>query len=334
MSSHTVGLNMLSYNIHDILTINTNTNAIPSQLKTRDYSLKPDLTIHLGNFTFDPSEVSHDYSYYANRRQIFFKTKFLLEDIQGRTRIMYTSPRWTIFKRIRQPISRLSWSLILIKLLQKGCSLLHSACLAWKGRGFLLIAPPETGKTFTTLSLINQGFEYLSDDVCIIDGSNAYSWPSDMTLHPGHIKHNLIDINLREMVELNIREWSTNLPFLRLTREMRVKPNELFREEIMKSKVKIERAYFLNPRGNSISEINDDLAFRNAVISNELCPLKINTPELLNYALEHSDFLNIDKYSTVMRKIIKKTFNNIPCFEIKSKNREFDKIILGHLNQE
>ncbi len=325
---------MHSFNIHDILTINTNTSVIPSQMKTRDLSLKPDLTIHLGRFTFDPSEVTHDYSYYANRRQIFFNTKFLLEDIQGMTRLMYSSPRWTIFKRIRKPIARLVTSLILIKLLQKGCSLLHSACLAWKGRGFLLIAPPETGKTFTTLSLINQGFEYIADDLCIIDGSTAYSWPSDMTLHPGHIKHNLVNINFRDMVELNIRERSTNLPFLRLTGEMRVKPNEIFREEIMKSEVKIERAYFLNPRGNSVSEINDDLAFRKAMISNELCPLRISTPELLNYALEHSDFLNMDKYSTVMRKIIKKTFNNIPCFEIKSKNREFDKIILDHLIQE
>lgn len=326
-------LNLHSYNIHDILTINTNTNAVPSRLKIGDFSLNPDLTIYLGDFTFDQTEVLHDFSYYANRRQIFFKTKFLLEDIRGMTRLMYTSPRWTIFKRIRRPIARLVSSLILIKLLQKGCSLLHSACLSWKGRGFLLIAPPETGKTFTTLSLINQGFEYLSDDLCIIDGSNAYSWPSDMTLHPGHIKHQLIQINFRDMVELNIRERFTNLPFLRLTQEMRVAPNELFKEQIMKRKVKIERAYFLNPRGDDISEINNDLAFRNAVISNELCPLKINTPDLLNYALEHSDFLNMDKYSTIMRKIMKKTFNNIPCFEIKSKNREFDKFIIEHINQ-
>jgi len=328
-----VDLNLHSYNIHDILTINTNTNAIPSRLKIGDFNLNPDLTIYLGDFTFDQTDVLHDYSYYANRRQIVFKTKFLLEDIRGMTRIMYTSPRWTIFKRIRKPIARLVSSLILIKLLQKGCSLLHSACLAWKGRGFLMIAPPETGKTFTTLSLINQGFEYLSDDLCIIDGSNAYSWPSNVTLHPGHIKHQLIKLNYRDLVELNIREKLTNLPFLRPTQEMRVAPNELFKEQSMKSKVKIERAYFLNPRGDNISEINNDLAFRTAMISNELCPLKINTPDLLHYALEHSDVLNIDKYSTIMREIMKKTFNNIPCFEINSKNREFDKFIIEHINQ-
>jgi hypothetical protein len=223
-------------------------------------------------------------------------------------------------------------SLILIKLLQKGCSLLHSACLARKGRGFLLIAPPETGKTFTTLSLIKKGFDYISDDLCIIDGSTAYSWPRFLTLHPGHIKNNLININYRELVELYIREQLTKLPFLRPIEEMRVEPHRLFKEQSMKRSVKIERAYFLNPRGNSISEINNDLAFRNAMISNELCPLTLNTPELLNYALVHSDYFNIDKYVMLMRKIIKKTFHNISCYEIKNKNREFDKNIIQHIS--
>lgn len=293
---------------------------------------KPDLTIYLGEFQFNPLEAKHDYMYYEHRRQVIFRTKFLLEEMQGETKMMYTSPRWKLFKRIRRPIADLISALMLIKLLQKGYSFIHAACLERKGRGILIIAPPETGKTSVVLSLVKQGFAYLADDVCIIDGLHAYSWPRALTLHLGHIKPYGVKLNFGERVSLLARELLSTMPFLKLTEEMRVEPERLFKDpQTIKRDVRIERVYLLRLGSDSISEIDKDLALRIATICNELCPLRINVDYVLNYAYEYPDVLNLDEYAELSREIRRKTFETISCFEVRCKDKRFDRLILKHV---
>jgi len=78
--------------------------------------------------------------------------------------------------------------LIPLKLLQKGYSFVHAACLDSCDEGSLIIAPPNTGKTHTALFLNRTGFNYLSDDMTIIKGNKAYCYPTDLTVTPFHIK--------------------------------------------------------------------------------------------------------------------------------------------------
>ena len=66
-------------------------------------------------------------------------------------------------------------SLIPLKLIQKGSAFVHAACLDRNGEGLLIVAPPDTGKTYTTLSLNNSGFNFLSDDLTIIKGKKGNS---------------------------------------------------------------------------------------------------------------------------------------------------------------
>ena len=54
---------------------------------------------------------------------------------------------------------------------------LHAAALAHRGRGVVLPAPPDSGKTTLSAALTRAGFEYLSDEAALID-------PGDGLVHP------------------------------------------------------------------------------------------------------------------------------------------------------
>jgi putative flippase GtrA len=66
----------------------------------------------------------------------------------------------------------------------RGRMLLHSACLVLDGRGIMLSARTDTGKTGTILRLLRErGGQFLSDDMTIIDDqAGALSFPKPLTI--------------------------------------------------------------------------------------------------------------------------------------------------------
>jgi dolichol-phosphate mannosyltransferase len=66
----------------------------------------------------------------------------------------------------------------------KGSILLHSACMELNGRGFLLSARTDTGKTGTVLRMLReQGALFLSDDMTIVDSQGMAScFPKPLTI--------------------------------------------------------------------------------------------------------------------------------------------------------
>ena len=85
----------------------------------------------------------------------------------------------------------------------RGYMLLHAACMDVDGRGVVLSARTDTGKTGTVLKLLrtSQG-RFLSDDMTIIDSSGvARSFPKPLTIS----QHTLRAINAGD---LSRREWA------------------------------------------------------------------------------------------------------------------------------
>jgi len=70
-----------------------------------------------------------------------------------------------------------------VKLLEKGYSPLHCAAISHKGEGIVLSAPPDTGKSLTTLLALKRGYGFLSEDIAIADKINIYSNPTTATFY-------------------------------------------------------------------------------------------------------------------------------------------------------
>jgi hypothetical protein len=63
---------------------------------------------------------------------------------------------------------------------------LHAGSMSRDGRGLLLPAAPEVGKSTLTLALMGQGFDYLSDEVGAIDPitGRVYPFPKRVQVQP------------------------------------------------------------------------------------------------------------------------------------------------------
>jgi dolichol-phosphate mannosyltransferase len=98
--------------------------------------------------------------------------------------------------RIEVSVNRVissSWHVLYVNLVEpllrflfvsKGYLLLHSACIAKRADGAILIsAPPDTGKTTTVLKCMEMGYALLSDDMTILSLPNqALCFPKPMTI--------------------------------------------------------------------------------------------------------------------------------------------------------
>lgn len=75
-------------------------------------------------------------------------------------------------------------ALLRFVLVQRGRILLHSACIELDGRGVMLSAQTDTGKTCTILRLLReQGARFLSDDMTILDSDGtALCFPKPLTI--------------------------------------------------------------------------------------------------------------------------------------------------------
>lgn len=76
-----------------------------------------------------------------------------------------------------QPPGRHLADVMAVKLLRHHYALVHAAAVAFNGQGILLVAPPATGKSLTSLRALDNGFSFLAEDIAITDGERVYGLP-------------------------------------------------------------------------------------------------------------------------------------------------------------
>lgn len=93
--------------------------------------------------------------------------------------------------------------LLRFMLAARGRMLLHSACLEMHGKGVLLSARTDTGKTSTILRLLrNPGIRFLADDMTILEASGSLSaFPKPLTVS----EHTVTALDPQA---LSVREWA------------------------------------------------------------------------------------------------------------------------------
>lgn len=166
-----------SYRIHGLVTIRSDAWLPELQpFLVADSISEPDLRIHLGppttplsqdSLTFDEGLGSTGFRIWLDRGERF--------DIYAST-FLSASPH-VLYTNVVEPILR--WTLV-----RKGYALVHAAAVSFQGRGGLITAATDTGKTTTVLrTLESQSWNFLSDDMSIIsrDG-DILAYPKPMTI--------------------------------------------------------------------------------------------------------------------------------------------------------
>ena len=167
----------MNYDIHGMIKTNSNVDlGLPYYEVER---VDPNPKIMVDDFEFDKRECSRadlwfyghedkDFVYYE--RYIFsVEDKLLLEGLRKET-TKITATRFCYKKplRARGSFSDLRKSVQMLKFSQNAV-FIHAACVAHDGFAVLMPAMPSTGKTLTTLQLLNKGYEYMADYTLIVD---------------------------------------------------------------------------------------------------------------------------------------------------------------------
>jgi len=189
------------YNIHGLVRIRTNIRGFDFPNYFRVPSIEPNLEIELVDHVERPkmdevkrmlgfgtyelgdgrlvheSEVPFLYLLGSNVRWRSVVTGLTEE----RTKIV-TSVPWFRFVPVRvkvtQLLSRMSLLLVTMKLLERGLAPCYSTTASKDDDAFLLFGYSWTGKSTLLSSLLEMGFQYLSDDFTIVDeAGTAYAYP-------------------------------------------------------------------------------------------------------------------------------------------------------------
>lgn len=202
-----------------------------------------------------------------------------------------------------------------VKLLQNSYLPLHCAAISFGGEGMLLAAPPDTGKSITTLLVVKKGFGFLSEDIAIVDNQNVYANPTTATFY--HTE----DFNSSK----SFRSKYFNFFYLKIpaiSYFMDPPPARIY--DIMKNikideKVPIGTIFVLDKGRESIEEIRADEAFRRILIINRN-EFSYHKNTLLFAYSYFNPKLNLSKLMEKEEEIIRTLTGKVKCFLIRTQD--------------
>lgn len=309
------------YNIHNILNISCNIRClIPEFFYIENEFDYPDLHIKVIYDKINP-----------NNELFRVSNKLYIKNLVSKTVVYYYVNNYV--NRINNylhdyPSPFLQYfitnTLIPSKLLQKGYSFVHAACLEYLNKGFLIVAPPNTGKTYTSISLTKKGFNYLSDDMTITDGKKAYSYPSNLTLTEKHINDFNIDVLFKNRIQLKIRNMVNKIPYAYATEGLRINPKQIISNTIKKASLKY--LFFLNKGKEKINELSKEEAYKKVIsASHEIQTLHPLLQSYLYY--NHDEEINLLELENVKGLIYEELIHNTEVYNLYSNKYNYPEMI-------
>lgn len=175
------------YDIHGLLTVETDLDIQIPDYFAVDAVSRPDVWIRENEVDLPPRDGKRCgvFRYWADygRLTVDYKTpvrtaRFVIKDMET----LFYTPAMAAHgdvHTVARTLYELAW-------IRAGYSLVHAAALDLDGRGVLVTAPPDSGKTSTVLSQLNgDGTRLLADDHTLLtaDGT-ALSYPRPVNISP------------------------------------------------------------------------------------------------------------------------------------------------------
>ena len=273
---------------------------------------------------------------YFSSSRLGLKFKLLLTDLQGKeekTKVYVNLPYYKLMKfaHARQQLSELIEAIVSIRLLQKGLTFLHSACLSYNQQGILLPAFGDTGKTTTALSLLGySGFHYLSDDLTIVNGdAEALCFPSPCTIHLNTYRTvRSAKIDKMELTKLIFKSLISRLdPGLFFSSCLRVDIFDLIKDVKLDKRTKVRTIYFLEKGAENMTRIDKDDAIKKLTALNLTEISWYSNPFILAYSYFNPQF-DLEGLMSKEKETISKFIDNVEkCFVINSQRGRYSSII-------
>lgn len=261
------------------------------------------------------------------------KLRLLVRGIRSERPEIFANKNYLRFIRFRfnnlHSPGYLLTDLVCALLLSKGLCPLHCSGFSIGDCTVAVIAPPDTGKTLTTMhAVLNAGASFLSEDLGITDGENFYAcpWTSTFRYYDELSKSWLLRLKMKLMKVFPLAE------FLPVPGECKT-IEKYIDEKRIAAKTKITHIAIL-ARRNGGAEVLDKERARQIILNlNRYEFMYMKSPMLTAYSYFNPEF-NVQAMVAAEREILTKLANKATCLLVQSTDpSKFAELILNKLGE-
>jgi hypothetical protein len=273
-----------------------------------------DSNIYAQKFNYYSGSEGKDEISYSKSIGLGITLKLHLKGLLGDTKLT-VNDRYHKLVRMRvdnvfPPGAHLA-DILTVNLLQRKYTPLHCAAVSnQQSEGILLVAPPDTGKTLTTLLALKRGFSYLAEDIAVIDREHVYANPYTSTfLHNDEFENHKSNNFLFSL--------SKKIPLLSAYIRPKVSISSLMKDLKIDEKASIKNIFLLDRGTNSIEKIEPREFTRRIMIINRNEFSYHKNPLLFAYSY-FNPTLDINQLMKVEEELIYTIVAKSDCFLLKA----------------
>ena len=208
-----------------------------------------------------------------------------------------------------------------LKLIEKGYLQVHCAAVSIRDEAILLVAPPDTGKSTTTLSAIKNGYHFVSEDIAFIDGEHVYANPQTGTFY--HLEAE----NSKSLKSLRFK--LSDKPLISYFMETpNAKLSTLMKNAVVDEKVKVRYIFILDRGESAVEHLDSAEALRRFLIINRYEFSYHKNPLLFSYSY-FNPALDINKHMRTEEKLLEAVVRKSDCYLLRSNEpKEYIKLMM------
>jgi glycosyltransferase involved in cell wall biosynthesis len=260
---------------------------------------------------------------YYERKYLGLRCKMLIKNFTSNKITVYVNNTYINFVKLRMdalyPVGVHLMDLFLLHILKDGDLVIHGASLynPHKDDSFLIIAPPDTGKTYSTAKLVENGFKFLGEDLSYYQAREDSLICVPLTSTWGHHF---------SKSKLNATSWPIIGWFLTYKKEI---VTDLFGSNCIKDKAKLNRIYIIEKSDiNCLRKVDYDKEFLRKILiiqRNEFSYFK----NMLIRAFEYINKIEVDEVMKWENESFEKLLKEKDLYLVGGKNySEFYKLIM------